>query len=103
MSLSNLMEFEKEEARQVLPVASAQSLLFKVNARSLANLFSLRLCKRNCVEFVIVAWKMYKLAEEHCPELWHAIGLPDCLLSGCRQGKMACGRPYKERGYLNAG
>ena len=84
----------REEARQLLPTGSTQSILFKANARSLANLFALRLCRRNCREFVVVAWKMRRLASEHCPELWAAAGLPGCLSGGCSQGGMSCGRPY---------
>lgn len=87
----------KEEARQYLPVASTQGLLMKINARSLVNLLNLRLCRRNCEEFRVIAWKMFDLVMGHCPELWSVAGVPDCLLTcGCRQGKMACGKPYKK-------
>lgn len=84
----------KEEARQYLPTSSSQSILLKINARSLSNLFSLRLCGRNCLEFIIIAQKMRKLVEKHYPGLWQITGYPDCVFNKCKQGKMSCGKRY---------
>lgn len=84
-----------QEARQVLPNAARNVLLFTINARSLINFFNLRLCNRNTNEIKIVSGKMYKLALEHFPELFKHVG-PDCFMSKhCLQEKMSCGTVWK--------
>lgn len=78
----------KEEARQILPNAKAVNILWTVNARSLINFFSQRLCKRNVHEMRIFAQKLQVLCIEWFPELFHLVG-PDCItLGGCTQGHM---------------
>jgi thymidylate synthase (FAD) len=82
---------KKEEARNVLPSAVSHTLIMKFNARSLFNLFNLRLCYRNVAEMVAVTELMYERCMEWCPEVFEMIG-PDCALGGCKQGSMSCGR-----------
>lgn len=81
------------EARQVLPNAAGVDLLIKINARSLMNLFNLRLCYRNTGEMTLVVGKMYAIAMAYCPEIFRYMG-PDCHSGGCRQGAKACGRKW---------
>jgi thymidylate synthase (FAD) len=91
--------WSREEARQVLPNAMANNLLWSVNARSLINFFSLRLCYRNVLEMRVVAEQMHNLVVGHFPELFAFVG-PQCFNGACRQGKMACGRRRWEKGVL---
>jgi len=86
----------KYEARQVLPNACENNLIISINARSLMNFFSQRLCYRNTDEIQIVAEKMYRLVLKHFPELWKLIG-PVCFKTGvCNQGKMSCGTIWNQ-------
>lgn len=82
------------EARQLLPNGMENNLMITINARSLINFLNLRLCSRNTEEIKIVADKVYKLVNEHFPELFDHIG-PDCFTRRCRQGKMSCGIKWK--------
>lgn len=83
-----------EEARQILPNAAAVNLIWTVNARSLANFFEQRLCKRNTAEMVTVAAKIWDKVSHMWPEYAQAVG-PACYMYGkCNQGKMSCGEPY---------
>jgi thymidylate synthase (FAD) len=85
----------KYEARQVLPNAMQNNLLWTVNARSLVNFLNLRLCHRNTNEIMIVAGKILHLVKRHFSELFDVVG-PDCFMrGGCAQGKMSCGRPWE--------
>lgn len=89
---------EPYEARQVLPNGMQNNLMISINARSLINLFRLRLCFRNTEEIRVVTSKMYNLCLEHFPELFSHIG-PPCIMSGkCNQGKMTCGNSI---GFVN--
>lgn len=78
----------KEEARQVLPNASAVNILFTINASSLVHFLNLRMCKRNVSEMQIFANKIHKACMEWWPEVFAVVG-PDCKMHGkCRQGTM---------------
>lgn len=67
------------EARQVLPNAMENNLVFTLNARSLVNFLSLRLCKRNTAEIADVAGKIETLLLDHFPELFGHVG-PPCVM-----------------------
>jgi thymidylate synthase (FAD) len=85
-----------EEARQVLPNASANSLLWTINARSMINFLNLRLCYRNTAEIQVFAEQLRSKLIDHFSELWSHIG-PDCFMSGkCSQGKKTCGRKWTD-------
>lgn len=97
-SYINLIELGEapEEARQVLPNASAVNLLWTVNLRSLANFFSQRLCRRNVLEMRIFATNVYSATNTWFPEFIECCG-PACFTHGkCDQGKMTCGKPMEE-------
>jgi thymidylate synthase (FAD) len=68
------------EARQVLPNAMENNLIFTVNARSLINFLSLRVCRRNTAEIADVARKIHLIAIEHFPELFSHVGAP-CVMA----------------------
>lgn len=80
-----------EEARQVLPNAMAVNILLTVNARSLLNIFNLRLCNRNTDEMRIIVNKMWWAVEPVWRSFANECG-PDCISysSSCKQGKMRC-------------
>lgn len=67
------------EARQVLPNAMENNLVFTLNARSLVNFLSLRMCKRNTAEIADVADKVNSIVLGHFPELFAHVG-PPCVL-----------------------
>jgi thymidylate synthase ThyX len=85
-----------EEARQILPNAMAVNILLTVNARSLMNIFNLRLCNRNTDEMRIIAYKMWRLVDN----VWGAYAFecgPDCVVAvdeHCSQGTMRCHERY---------
>ena len=85
-----LREFmPKEEARNILPVSMAHTMIFKMNARALLNFFNLRLCKRNIAEMIVLARKMQTACLEWCNPVFKFSG-PDCLVDVCKQGSMRC-------------
>lgn len=82
-----------EDARYVLPNACTTKLIATLNARSLYNFFSLRLCSRAQWEIRALAWEMLKLVKEKAPAVFAAAG-PDCWgQHGCGEGEMSCGQP----------
>ena len=83
-----------EEARMVLPNASAVNLIWTVNARSLANFITQRECKRNVSEMMHVASRLHQFLLTSWPAFGKAIG-PECMFTKCNQGKMTCGEPYR--------
>ena len=84
-----------EEARQVLPNACAVNILWTVNARSLLNFFTQRLCKRNVEEMLTFASKVFDEVDNYWPE-YAALCGPFCYMNGgdCNQGKMSCNEPF---------
>jgi len=82
-----------EDARYVLPNACTTKLIVTMNARSLYNFFSLRLCTRAQWEIRELAWAMLKLVKAEAPAIFSAAG-PDCWgPHGCGEGEMSCGQP----------
>ena len=85
----------REEARQVLPNASAVNLMMTINARSLLNLIKQRICRRNVEEMRIFADRLVELIGHTWPEFATCLG-PYCFYLGkCNQGRMSCGRPWR--------
>jgi len=87
-----------QEARQLLPNASAVHMVWTINARALMNFLNLRCCKRNVDEMRHAAEVIRYEAIEWWPELFECIG-PDCFMDKCTQGKMSCGAPYDKETY----
>lgn len=94
----DVADIPAQEARQILPNAMAVNILLTVNARSLLNIFNLRLCNRNTDEMRIIVNKMWWVVEP----VWRAYAGecgPDCTLVNktCAQGKMQCrAKTFKE-------
>ena len=89
-SYIKLLEYStpKEEARQVLPNASAVNLFVTCDARNLMYFFVQRRCARNVAEMTQVADAMWTLACTWFPELFLKVG-PNCVMTGrCNQGRM---------------
>lgn len=79
----------KEEARQVLPNAAAVSIMWTINARSLALFLRHRLCNRNVAEMKNFAETVLSLVSGHFPELFIWVG-PQCYDGACKQGRLRC-------------
>lgn len=85
----------REEARQVLPNASAVNLMMTINARALLNLIKQRICRRNVEEMRIFADRLVKLIGHTWPEFAKCLG-PYCFYLGkCNQGKMSCNKLWE--------
>lgn len=82
-----------EDARYVLPNACETKLVFTMNARSLLNFFSVRICKRAQWEIRELAIKMLDLVKEVSPEIFKYAGA-GCQTGKCPEGPMTCGSPY---------
>lgn len=85
-----------EDARFVLPNACETKMVVTMNARSLMNFFRHRCCNRAQWEIREVADKMLALVSEVAPELFKKAG-PPCLVGGCPEGKMTCGKAREVR------
>ncbi len=89
-----------EDARFVLPNACCCKLMCTMNARSLFNFFRLRCCFRAQWEINELAFKMLELVIAVAPNIFKYAG-PDCVRSGCSQGKMSCGLSHKVKSKIN--
>lgn len=88
------MGVKPEEARMCLPNAACVNILWTINARSLANFMSQRMCKRNVEEMQTFAHKLLFELNMIWPEYAKTLG-PECYRLGmCLQGKMSCGKPF---------
>lgn len=87
----------KEDARYVLPNACETKLVMTMNARSLYNFFTKRLCMRAQWEIRQMAALMRTELIKVSPLLFTMTG-PVCEREGyCPEGKMSCGRfPVRE-------
>lgn len=95
-----LKGMKKEEARQILPNASAVNILITFNYRCLLNFFSLRLCYRNVQEMRIFANRLLRLLETNFPEFCTLVGPQCCQPGGCQQGPMRCNKAQWTRGLV---
>jgi thymidylate synthase (FAD) len=85
-----------EDARYVLPNACDTRLMLTMNARSLLNFFSHRLCMRAQWEIRELAAQMLTLVRREAPALFCLAG-PPCVRGACPEGKMSCGRMAEMR------
>ena len=89
-------EKSNEDARFVLPNASATRMMVTMNARELLHFLSLRCCSRAQWEIRGVAWQMLRLAYQAAPMLFDNAG-PGCLRGACPEGAKSCGRAAEVR------
>ena len=80
-----------EDARFVLPNACETKLVMTINARSLINFFHHRCCNRAQWEIRDVADQMLTLVSKVAPNIFNTAG-PPCLVGGCPEGNMSCGK-----------
>ena len=83
-----------EDARYILPNASATKIIITMNARELRHFFALRCCNRAQWEIREMACKMLNLAAKAAPVLFVDAG-PDCVSDGCHES-FPCGKPWKK-------
>lgn len=83
-----------EDARYLLPNASATKIIVTMNARELRHFFALRCCNRAQWEIRDMACKMLNLAKKAAPLLFADAG-PDCARDGCNE-TFPCGKPWKK-------
>lgn len=76
----------KEDARFVLPNATKTQLVMTINARSLMNFFTLRLCTKAQWEIRELAEKMLIKVAPWLPEVFHVDMFPKCheCLAQCK-------------------
>ena len=86
-----------ENARSVLPNATATSIVVTMNLRSLLNFFKHRLCTRAQDEIREVSAIMYNLSVLLAPSALKNAG-PSCVSGRCSEGKLSCGSPIKKVG-----
>jgi len=79
-----------EDARYVLPNASATRIVVSMNARSLLNFFELRCCLHAQWEIRKLAWKMLKLVREVAPTIFEKAGPPCKTKHICPMNKKSC-------------
>lgn len=93
-----------EDARYILPQASATKIILTMNARELRHFFSLRCCNRAQWEIRGMACRMLALARRAAPILFDGAG-PECISGPCREAS-PCGHPWprgkKDRGTSRA-
>ena len=82
----------KEDARMVLPNASATSMVLTMNARELLHFFSLRCCTRAQWEIRQLANEMVKLVKQAAPNIFQKAGAACDQLGYCPEGKFSCGK-----------
>lgn len=89
-------EKANEDARFILPQATATGLLVTMNARELMHFFELRCCNRAQWEIRDMADAMLREVKVVAPELFKNAG-PGCVRGYCPEGKRSCGWP-RQRG-----
>lgn len=89
-------ESSNEDARFVLPNASATRLMMTMNARELIHFFKMRCCNRAQWEIRDMAWQMLILAHQAAPALFQNAG-PGCITGKCPEGKKTCGKMAQVR------
>lgn len=86
------MGIAPEDARSVLPNATATKIIFTMNGRALLNFFGLRCCTSAQLEIRTLANKMLKLCKEVCPVIFENAGAKCLALGYCNETRIACGR-----------
>lgn len=92
---STLEKSAIEDARYVLPGASASKIIVTMNIRSLFNLFNKRCCTRAQWEIRQVANEMLRLCKEVSPLLFANAGAP-CTHGECPEGSMSCKNTFRD-------
>ena len=83
-----------EVARSVLPNATETMMIFTMNARELIHCFQIRGCNRAQQPIREMFEKVFELVYPICPTLFENAG-PSCTSTGCKEGKMSCGKAHE--------
>lgn len=81
-----------EDARAVLPNATATKLVCTMNARELLHFFELRLCTRAQTEIRQLAQEMLKLVRPLAPIIFDHAGATCETQKICWEGNLSCGK-----------
>lgn len=85
-----------EDARFVLPNATATNIMVTMNARELLHFFNLRCCNRSQWEIRELANKMLELVKVVAPTIFEKAGASCVSLGYCPEGTLSCGKLNKE-------
>lgn len=96
--LGGSSEKANQDARFVLPNACETKMIMTMNARELLHFFKLRCCNRAQWEIRELAYRMLKLCNEVCPEIFAKAGA-SCVSGACSEGRMSCGKADEVRKY----
>ena len=88
---------KKEDARSILPNATASSMVTSLNLRELIHLANLRLCTRAQLEIRMCVAKMCALVMEREPWLTEHL-VPKCERLGYCDEDNSCGRKPTKNG-----
>lgn len=80
-----------EDARFVFPNACETKIMTTMNARSLLNFFSHRLCQRAQWEIRGLAEAMLERVKDQAPTVFLHVG-PPCVHGPCPEGALTCGK-----------
>ncbi len=87
----------KEDARFILPNAADVKIVVTMNARSLFNFLSRRMCNRAQWEIRTMAYMMHKELMKVAPKIFRYAG-PTCKTEKiCWEGDLHCGLPDKDK------
>ncbi|MCL5794752.1 MAG: FAD-dependent thymidylate synthase [Patescibacteria group bacterium] len=86
-----------EDARFVLPNAAETKIVITMNARSLFNFLSHRMCNRAQWEIRALANKMHQELMKVAPDIFKYAGPPCQTELICWEGKLNCGKPDRNR------
>lgn len=84
---------DHDAAAYALPQGFRTSLLISATPYQWKHMIGQRTCRRNTKEVAYIMAKIWKLFDEHAPELFWDCG-PFCTGEGCKEGRMCCGEPF---------
>ncbi len=91
---------DKEDARYVLPNATASNIIVTMNVRELFHFLELRMCQRAQDEIRVIAYKMYNILRDVSPVIFEYAG-PTCKTRGlCKDDVHEC--PFYKK-YISTG
>lgn len=90
--LQKIYGISNDDARALLPNATATRMIVTMNVRELLHFFNLRCCNRASNEIQMLAYKMLILCKEVSPLLFSKAGASCDTLGYCPEGHMCCGR-----------
>ena len=85
---------DKDKAGYLLPQALRKCLIISGNFPAWQYVLSLRLCNRNTREVQYICEQILQAINDECGKVWADMCLPNCCISGCKEGKFCCGKRY---------